>query len=79
MKLSITPCTLKAGTAVSGQTVHVIVKSNPFFIILENIEKPILIAPIVVKNLSNDLNLGETFLRGEKAELKFNNGKLENW
>ena len=51
LNLTITPCTLKAGTAVSGQTVHVIAKSNPFFIILENIEKPILIAPIVVRNL----------------------------
>ena len=73
MKLSITPCTLKAGTAVSVQPVHVVGKANPFFIILENIEKPMLIAPIVVRNLSHELNLGEAFLRGEKVELKFNN------
>ena len=39
LKLSITPCTLKAGTAVSGQPVHVVGKTKPFFIILENIEK----------------------------------------
>ena len=67
------PCTLKAGTAVSGQPLHVIGKTNPFFIILENIEKP-----IVVRNLSHELNLGEAFLRGEKAELKFNNGNNNN-
>ena len=36
LNLSITPCTLKAGTAVLGQTVQVIGKSKPFFIILEN-------------------------------------------
>ena len=76
MKLSITPCTLKAGTAVSVQPVHVVGKAKPFFIILENIEKPILIAPRVVRNLSHNLNLGEAFLRGEKAELKFNNGTV---
>ena len=72
----ITPCSLKAGTAVSGQTVQVIGKSEPFFIIFENIDKPIVIAPIVVKNLSHDLNLGEAFLWGQKAELKFNNGTV---
>ena len=76
LNLPITPCSLQAGTAVSGQTIQVIDKSEPFFIILENIDKPIVIAPIVVKNLSHDLNLGEAFLRGEKAELKFNNGTV---
>ena len=30
----------------------------------------------MVKNLSHDLNLGEAFLRGEKAELKFNDGTV---
>ena len=30
----------------------------------------------MVKNLSHDLNLGEAFLRGQKAELKFNNGTV---
>ena len=35
-----------------------------------------LIEPIVVRNLSHDLNLGEAFLRGQKAELKFNKGKV---
>ena len=68
----ISPFSLQAGTAVSGQTV--IGKSAPFCIFLESINKPITIAPIVVKNLSHDLNLGEAFLQGEKAELKFNHG-----
>ena len=67
----ISSCTLQPGTAVSGQTVQVIGKSAPFCIILESTDKPITIATIVVKNLSHDLNLGEAFLRGEKAELKF--------
>ena len=55
---------------------QVIGKFEPFFIILDNIDKTIVIAPIVVKNLSHDLNLGEAFLRGQKAELKFNNGTV---
>ena len=62
LKLSIAPCELKAGTAVSGQLVEVLGKAKPFYIILENIKKPILIAPIVVRNLLHDLNLGEAFL-----------------
>ena len=74
--ISIAPCELKAGTAVSGQRVEVLGTAKPFFIILENIEKPILIAPIVVRNLSHDLNLREAFLWGQKAELKFNNGTV---
>ena len=61
LKLSIAPCALKAGTAVSGQPVEVLGKAKPFYITLENIEKPILIAPIVVRNLSHNLNLGEAF------------------
>ena len=32
----------------------------------------------MVRNLSHELNLGEAFLRGEKAELKFNNGNNNN-
>ena len=76
LNLSISPCLLQAGTAVSVQTVQIKGKSAPFCIFLESINKPITIAPIVVKNLSHDLNLGEAFLRCEKAELKFNNGKV---
>ena len=76
LKLSVSPCSLKAGTAVAGQPVEVLGKAKPFLIIVEDIEQPILIEPIVVRNLSHDLNLGEHFLRTSNASLKFNEGKV---
>ena len=45
LNLSITPCSLKAGTAVAGQQVEVVGKVKPFFICLENIRQPLLISP----------------------------------
>ena len=53
LKLSVSPCSLKAGTAVAGQPVEVLGKAKPFYIIIEDIEQPVLIEPIVVKNLSH--------------------------
>ena len=76
LKLSVSPCSLKGGTAVAGQPVEVLGKVKPFFIIIEDIEQPVLIEPIVVRNLSHDLNLGEAFLRGHNASLTFNKGKV---
>ena len=76
LNLSVSPCSLKAGTAVAGQPVEVLGKVKPFFIIIEDIEQPVLIEPIVVRNLSHDLNLGEAFLRGHNASLTFNKGKV---
>ena len=40
LKLSIAPCALKAGKAVSGQPVKVLGNAKPFYRIIENIEKP---------------------------------------
>ena len=74
LKLTVSPCSLTAGTAVAGQPVEIIGKAKPFLRYIENIEKSILIAPIVVKNLSHDLNLGEHFLCANNAILKFNEG-----
>ena len=77
LKLSITPCSLKAGTAVAGQQVIVLGRAKPFFIQLENIKESLLISPIVVQNLSHPLNLGEHFLRQNKAKLTFNKGTVK--
>ena len=74
LKLTVFPCSLTAGTAVAGQPVTILGRTKPFLICIENIDKPILIAPIVIKNLSHDLNLGEAFLRKQNASLKFNEG-----
>ena len=63
LNLQITPCSLKAGTAVAGQQVEVIGKVKPFLVVIENIKEKVLISPIFIRNLSHDLNLGEAFLR----------------
>ena len=76
LNLKITPCSLKAGTAVAGQQVEVIGKVKPMFVVLENIKEKVLISPIVIRNLSHDLNLGEAFLREHNAHLTFNQGKV---
>ena len=75
LNLTVSPCSLKAGTAVAGQQVEVIGKVKPFFVVIENIKQP-LISPIVVRNLFHDLNLGEAFLQGHNASLTFNKGKV---
>ena len=76
LNLKITPCSLKAGTAVAGQQVEVIGKVKQMFVVLENIKEKVLISPIVIRNLSHDLNLGEAFLRDHNAHLTFNQGKV---
>ena len=76
LKLQIKPCNSKAGTAVSNQKVHVLGKVDPFELILEGLQDPIVISPFIIRNLSHDLNLGESFLRKYKAELKFEGSKV---
>jgi len=76
LKLQIKPCNSKAGTAVSNQKVHVLGKVDPFELVLEGLKNPIVISPFIIRNLSHDLNLGESFLRKYKAELKFEGSKV---
>ena len=71
LKIPYKTCTKKAGTAVSGQNVHVLGQADPFFLILEGLKDPVLINPFVIENLSHDLNLGENFLRNNSAKLNF--------
>ena len=76
LKIPYKPCTKKAGTAVSGQNVHVLGQADPFFLILEGLKKPVLINPFVIENLSHDINLGENFLRKNSAKLNFAGTKV---
>ena len=76
LKIPYKPCTKKAGTAVSGQNVHVLGQADPFFLILEGLKKPVLINPFVIENLSHDINLGENFLRQNNAKLNFAGTKV---
>ena len=45
-------------------------------LILEGLPKPVKIAPYLIRNLSHDLNIGEQFLRKNKAEIKFEGTKV---
>ena len=67
---------MKAGTAVSGQQVQILGKAKPVDLILEGLPEAVKIAPYVIRNLSHDLDLGEQFLRKNKAEIKFEGTKL---
>ena len=51
LKLTVSPCSLTAGTAVAGQPVEIIGKAKLFLICTENIDKPILIAPEPCRSL----------------------------
>ena len=76
LKLKYKPCTVKAGTAVSGQQVQILGKAEPMDLILEGLPEAVQIAPYVIRNLSHDLNFGEQFLRKNKAEIKFEGTKV---
>lgn len=76
LKIPFKPCAKKAGTAVSGQNVHVLGQADPFSLILEGLKDPVLIKPIVIDNLSHDINLGEHFLRCNSAKLDFEGKKV---
>ena len=76
LNIKYKPCTSKAGTAVSNVKVHVLGIADPFELVLEGLEEPITIRPYVIRSLSHDLNLGEHFLRRYKANLKFENSKV---
>ena len=76
LNLKYKPCTVRAGTAVSGQQVQILGKAEPMDLILEGLPEAVQIAPYVIRNLSHDLNLGEQFLRKNKAEIKFEGTKV---
>ena len=54
LKLQIKPCNKKAGTAVSNQKVHVLGKVDPFELILEGLQDPIVISPFIILILTSE-------------------------
>ena len=67
------PITLQhqIGTAATGGTVEVIGRAKSFILFLEGIPKPVVLNPIVVKQLAHTVNLGQSFLRRNSAMLSF--------
>ncbi|MGB0246440.1 MAG: reverse transcriptase domain-containing protein [Paracoccaceae bacterium] len=59
------------GTASAKGSVTIMGKTKPIFVYLEGIHGHCQIEPYVVKDLAHCLNLGETFLRRNNADLTF--------
>ena len=71
IKIPITLQRQTIGTAAAGGTVEVIGRAKSFIMFLEGIPRPIVISPIVVKQLAHTVNLGQAFLRRNSAALSF--------
>ena len=71
IKIPITLQRQQIGTAAAGGTVEVIGRAKSFILFLEGIPKPVVLNPIVVKQLAHTVNLGQSFLRRNSATLSF--------
>lgn len=77
LKLQYNPCSLKAGTAVSGQQVQILGKTNPMDLILEGLPTPESpIAPFVIR-IVFETNKAEIKFEGTKVTLKLINKLIE--
>ena len=63
IKIPITLQRQQIRTAAAGGTVEVIGRAKSFILFLEGIPKPVVLNPIVVKQLAHTVNLGQSFLR----------------
>jgi len=61
----------KVGTAAQGGTVNIVGRSEPIRLFIENIAKPVIIEPYVVKDLSHPINVGRNFLGRYKGRLEY--------
>ena len=59
------------GTASSNGKVEIVGRAKPMLIYFENLKFPVVISPLVVKDLAHPINLGERFLRRYKATIQF--------
>ena len=71
IKIPITLQRQQIGTAAAGGTVEVIGRAKSFILFIEGIPKPVVLNPIVVKQLAHMVNLGQSFLRRNSATLSF--------
>jgi len=72
LKIKCRPVRKKIGTAAKGGSVQIIGRSPPIKIFIENISKPVIIEPYVVKDLAHPINVGRDFLGRYGGRLEFN-------
>ena len=71
LRLKIIPTNKEVGTAASSGAIKIVGRIPRVKIFLENIKKPIIIKPYVVRDLAHHVNLGQTCLRRNQAKLNF--------
>ncbi len=71
LHLPITGHSKTVGTASTNGSVTILGKTKPFKLFLEGISEAVKVHPYVVKNLSHPLNLGQSFLRANNADMSF--------
>ena len=77
LKLKIKPTTKEVGTAAASGSIKIVGRAPKLRIFIENIKKTIIVKPYVVRDLAHPMNLGQSFLRRNKAKLSFEqNGAL---
>jgi Reverse transcriptase (RNA-dependent DNA polymerase)/RNase H-like domain found in reverse transcriptase len=65
------PIQKTVGTAAKGGSVEIIGQSEPIKIFLENVPRPVIIKPYIVRNLSHPINVGRDFLGRYKGKLEY--------
>jgi hypothetical protein len=65
------PIQKTVGTAAKGGSVEIIGQSEPIKIFLENLPRPVVIRPYIVRNLSHPINVGRDFLGRYKGKLEY--------
>ena len=65
------------GTANSEGSVTILGKTRPLKLHLEGISETVTIHPYVVKNLAHPINLGQSFLRTNNADMHFRNDGVQ--
>ena len=71
LHLPITGHPKTVGTASTNGSVTILGKTKPFKLFLEGISETVTVHPYVVKSLSHPLNLGQSFLRANNADMSF--------
>ena len=71
IRVKYTPVTKKIGTAAKGGSVSIVGQSMPIKIFIENVAKPVIIEPYVVRDLAHPINVGRSFLGRYEGKLEF--------
>lgn len=71
LKVKYTPVTKHVGTAAKGSSVKIIGRSEKIKLFIENIPRPVVIRPYIVKDLSHPINVGRDFLGRYCGKLEF--------